>query len=617
MISRLMRSAIAFCISFFAMSFFVTTTRVQAASSLNVSGAVSWTEGQQKSDGGFEMAGIPGFETPDAAFAIGEAANSGKAAWDSCAARNAVLLKTTSNNSALRYLDNFVDSSGSTLSAAVAGQLSFYVRALGYDAASFDPDGDGAANLLQLVDASKNPDGSFGPAGSFATTLWAVLGKITNSQPVDPKTTAYILGTQQSNGGFNYAGDKTQTGVDIDTTGRTLQALGALGMTASDTPIKNALAFLANNQKADGGFQGDFQTESNASSTALVLMGFKAVDVDSSNSSWRDTAVPALAGTPYTDPQAQLATRQVLDGHVTTEFDTSFFDTLGTTQSIQAAVDNFLPGVTPAPVLTLEDCPAVLGNTISSGGDAGRYRFAFANGTVLECHPNQQCTTASQITHLNKPIVAAAVTNTGGGYWLFATDGGVFAYGDANFYGSAAHINLQKPIVSAQPLPNDNGYILFAADGGVFTYGAANYFGSGVTLHLHDIVGGAMTHSGNGYWLFGRDGGVFTYGDAQYYGSAADLPMQGHVVSGDASSSGNGYALFASDGGVFTYGDQPYSGSAAALPLQSPIIKGFVDRLSGGYVMLSGDAGVFVYGNNNYVVSLAPNHSGVRDLMIG
>ncbi len=40
-----------------------------------------------------------------------------------------------------------------------------------------------------------------------------------------------------------------------------------------------------------------------------------------------------------------------------------------------------------------------------------------------------------------------ASTPTGKGYWLIATDGGVFSYGDAKFLGSTGGIKLNAPIV--------------------------------------------------------------------------------------------------------------------------------------------------------------------------
>jgi len=36
------------------------------------------------------------------------------------------------------------------------------------------------------------------------------------------------------------------------------------------------------------------------------------------------------------------------------------------------------------------------------------------------------------------PIVGISASPDGGGYWLVGADGGVFAFGDAVFYGSAA-----------------------------------------------------------------------------------------------------------------------------------------------------------------------------------
>ena len=37
---------------------------------------------------------------------------------------------------------------------------------------------------------------------------------------------------------------------------------------------------------------------------------------------------------------------------------------------------------------------------------------------------------------LNQPVVGMAATPDGKGYWLVAADGGIFAFGDARFYGS-------------------------------------------------------------------------------------------------------------------------------------------------------------------------------------
>jgi hypothetical protein len=40
-----------------------------------------------------------------------------------------------------------------------------------------------------------------------------------------------------------------------------------------------------------------------------------------------------------------------------------------------------------------------------------------------------------------------ATTPTGQGYWLVASDGGIFAFGDAPFRGSTGALRLRQPIV--------------------------------------------------------------------------------------------------------------------------------------------------------------------------
>jgi hypothetical protein len=50
--------------------------------------------------------------------------------------------------------------------------------------------------------------------------------------------------------------------------------------------------------------------------------------------------------------------------------------------------------------------------------------------------------------HLNKPIVGIAATPDGGGYWLVASDGGVFTFGDAGYFGSMGGKKLSAPVVA-------------------------------------------------------------------------------------------------------------------------------------------------------------------------
>ena len=66
-----------------------------------------------------------------------------------------------------------------------------------------------------------------------------------------------------------------------------------------------------------------------------------------------------------------------------------------------------------------------------------------------------------------------ASTASGNGYWIVASDGGIFNYGDAGFFGSAGNIVLNKPIVGMAATKDGGGYWLVASDGGVFTYGDA------------------------------------------------------------------------------------------------------------------------------------------------
>jgi N-acetylmuramoyl-L-alanine amidase len=74
--------------------------------------------------------------------------------------------------------------------------------------------------------------------------------------------------------------------------------------------------------------------------------------------------------------------------------------------------------------------------------------------------------------------VEICTTPSGKGYWICGSDGGVFTYGDAAFYGSLGNVALDAPIVGMAATPSGCGYWLLGADGGVFTFGDAPFFGA-------------------------------------------------------------------------------------------------------------------------------------------
>jgi hypothetical protein len=185
-------------------------------------------------------------------------------------------------------------------------------------------------------------------------------------------------------------------------------------------------------------------------------------------------------------------------------------------------------------------------------------------------------------SHLNAPIVGMAATPTGHGYWLVASDGGVFAYGDAVFEGSAGGSQLNAPVVGMAATPTGRGYWLVASDGGVFAYGDAVFAGSMGGQRLNQpIVGLAAMPTGHGYWMTASDGGIFAFGDAPFEGSMGGTPLNNPVVGMAASSDGRGYWLAAADGGVFTFGDAPFEGSDGGTPKQA-VAVGIAGR-PGGY----------------------------------
>ena len=209
------------------------------------------------------------------------------------------------------------------------------------------------------------------------------------------------------------------------------------------------------------------------------------------------------------------------------------------------------------------------------------------------------------------PTTPAPAPASQHGYWLVGSDGGIFTFGSAAFFGSAGSLHLQRPVVGIVPTSDRAGYWLDASDGGIFAFGDSGFYGSipGVGLHPAGsglpnsldapIVGMVPSSDGHGYFMVASDGGVFAFGDARFAGSCPGIGgCSGAAVAVMPDSSGNGYWLVTQTGHVYTFGDAPYFGSpgqlgAVASAVRTPDGQGYWILFSSGAISTFGDAGNF------------------------
>ena len=152
---------------------------------------------------------------------------------------------------------------------------------------------------------------------------------------------------------------------------------------------------------------------------------------------------------------------------------------------------------------------------------------------------------------------SSAPTPDAGGYWVVDSAGDVYGFGDAGFYGSlpgrlsslvktSAHDvvtghQATVPVTGFAPTADGRGYWMVATDGSLYTFGDAPNYGSlrdigltpppvtvngyippstvGLSIPLANVSAFVRTPDGGGYWFTSLNGGVFSFGDAQFHGS--------------------------------------------------------------------------------------------------
>jgi len=198
---------------------------------------------------------------------------------------------------------------------------------------------------------------------------------------------------------------------------------------------------------------------------------------------------------------------------------------------------------------------------------------------------------------LPAPIIAAASTNDGGGYWLVSAKGNVYNYGDALYFGAPVHDHAGNTIVAFGTTPDAQGYWLLATNGAVYNYGDAAFCGSAVHAHSKKpFIGFASTATGLGYYLLTSTGIVYAYGDAL---TSYPPSLQNHRrrITAIAADPTGGYWLANAKGSIYPFEGASFFGSPIHERQRVPLVS-LVSSASGlGYFDTTARGRIFNYGD--------------------
>ena len=275
--------------------------------------ALAWLRTQQKDDGSFDAGfGHPAGVTCDAALAI-VAGGGDPAGWRSAADKPSLI----------DYLAENVDEYA--VDAATTGKVVVTVVA-----SALDPRDVGGLDCLARLHSFDDGSGTYDPG--TVGQAWAILALAAAGEKVSADTLAVLESYQLESGAW-----ASPFGPDNDTVSYALQALIAGGAAKDSPAIGKALNLFQEQQNLDGGFPAikpsDWGTDTNANSTASVIMALVAVGEDPAGERWSESG-----GNPMT----ALLALQAADGRI--EFQPGMGDPLlSTVQAIPALLDKTLP----------------------------------------------------------------------------------------------------------------------------------------------------------------------------------------------------------------------------------------------------------------------------------
>ena len=148
-------------------------------------------------------------------------------------------------------------------------------------------------------------------------------------------------------------------------------------MPGTDSAIRAGLRASALAQQTDGGWIDFFGSESNASSSSLVVSAVQAAGFDPTNPCWRNTVAAEQSNNSYADPVAWMRSQAESDGHIASPYDSLGVNTFTTSEAVHAILANWFPVersaavncvVTGPPPTTSSTTTAAGGTMVISGG---------------------------------------------------------------------------------------------------------------------------------------------------------------------------------------------------------------------------------------------------------
>ena len=178
---------------------------------------------------------------------------------------------------------------------------------------------------------------------------------------------------------------------------------------------------------------------------------------------------------------------------------------------------------------------------------------------------------------LNAPIVGMVPTFTGHGYFMVASDGGVFAFGDAQFEGSCPGIGGCAGRGRGRDAgPHRERLLAGDESSATSTPSATPPSTAAPPPSSVPVVDAVATPDGHGYWLLYANGAVDSFGDAANLGAPVGYVNAFNPAAAIfPTADGQGYWVASARGDVFSYGDAPYLGQQAAAGLNGEIIAAF------------------------------------------